>query len=198
MPATAALIGGGVNLVGGLIKGIVGGGQRRRGRKLLNSLQYPTESIPQEEYQNQQLAQQQAASGLPSEQYNNAMRDIQRQQMTAIRNAHDRRGGLGLISTIQQGSNDATNNLNAQDASLRLQNQRNLMNVNNQLAGWKDKVWQNNVLNKYNRDYAYGMGLVGMGNQNFIGGVDQALSGVGQGIYGATMNPNKLLPQYIY
>lgn len=198
MPATAALIGGGVNLVGGLIKGIVGGGQRRRGRNLLNSLQYPTESIPQEEYQNQQLAQQQAASGLPSEQYNNAMRDIQRQQMTAIRNAHDRRGGLGLISTIQQGSNDATNNLNAQDASLRLQNQRNLMNVNNQLAGWKDKVWQNNVLNKYNRDYAYGMGLVGMGNQNLMSGIDQGLSGIGQGIYGATMDPSKLQSQYIY
>lgn len=184
MPVTASLIGGGVNLVGGLVKGLFGGGQKRKGKKLLDSLQYPTESIPQEEIENQNLARQQAATGLPSEQYANAMKNIQRQQLTALRGAHDRRGGLGLIGGIQQGTNDATLNLDTADARQKIANQNNLMNVNNRLAGWKDKIWQNNVKEKYNRDYSYGMGLLGAGNQNVASGIDQGLSGIGRGLSG--------------
>lgn len=184
MPITSALIGGGANLVGGLIKSIVGSGQKRQGKKILNGLQYPTESIPQEEIENQNLARQQAATGLPSEQYNNAMRDIQRQQLVAIRSAHDRRGGLAAISGIQAGTNDATNNLNAIDAQQKIRNQNQLMGVNNTLASWKDKVWQNNVRDKYNQDRSYAMGLIGVGNQNFVGGIDQGLAGVGKAASG--------------
>lgn len=182
MPVT--LIGGGANLVGGIIKGIVGAGQKKQGKKILNGLQYPTESIPGEIVQNKNLAEQQAAAGLPSEQYNNAMRDIQRQQLMAIRSAHDRRGGLAAVSGIQQGTNDATNNLNSIDAQQKIRNQNQLMNANNTLAGWKDKIWQNNVMGKYNQQYNYGMGLLGMGNQNFVGGIDQGLAGVGKAASG--------------
>lgn len=184
MPVTAGLIGGGAKLLGGLFKGIVGGGQKRKGRKLLNSLTDPVEAIPQEEIENQNLARQQAATGLPSDQYANAMKNIQRQQLVALRGAHDRRGGLGLIGGIQQGTNDATLNLDVADSKQRIANQNNLMNVNNRLAGWKDKVWQNNVKDKYNRDRSYAMGLIGSGNQNVASGLDDAISGAGMGANG--------------
>lgn len=184
MPATSEIIGGIASGVGGFIKGIIGSGQKHKGRKLLKSLTDPVESVPQEEIENQNLARQQAATGLPSEQYANAMKNIQRSQLMAIRGAHDRRGGLGLIGGIQQGTNDATLNLDVADAKQKLANQNNLMNVNNRLSTWKDKVWQNNVRDKYNRDRSYAMGLIGSGNQNISSGLDSAISGTGMAANG--------------
>lgn len=182
-----SLISGGTNLLGGLFKGIVGLGQKRKGNKLLNSLQYPTEQLPDELRQNQIAAQQDAATGLPSQQYANAMKNIQRQQLFAIRGAHDRRGGIGAVSGIQQQSNDASLNLDALDASKFQANRMNLQNVNNQVAGWKSRLFNMNVRDKYLQDRSYGMDLLGAGNQNFAGGVDQGISGaadIGRGLFG--------------
>lgn len=189
MPVTTGLVIGGA---GALIKGLVGAKQKREGKKILNGLQYPTEQVPQEEIENQNLARQQAATGLPSEQYANAMKNIQRQQLLAIRGAHDRRGGLGAISGIQQGTNDATLNLDTADAKQKISNQQNLMNVNNRLASWKDKVWQNNVMGKYNQQYAYGNSLLGVGNQNVSNGLDQAIGSFGTGAAGFYGNTSGL------
>lgn len=197
MPVAA--ISAGTQAVGGIIKSIIGAGQKRQGRKLKNSLIYPTESVPQEEIENQKLARQQAATGLPSEQYSNAMQNIQRQQLMALRGAHDRRGGLGAISSIQQGTNDATLNLDSADARQKILNQNQLMSVNNRLAGWKDKVWQNNIKDKYTRDYGYAMGLIGAGNQNIMSGIDQTLGGAASGansLYGSSSSSDGGLNPY--
>lgn len=187
MPATAALIGGGASLLGGAIKGLVGSGQKKQGNQILNGLTYPDEQMPDEINQNKIAAQQQAATGLPSEQYQNAMKNIQQQQLLSIQSAQNRRGGLGAISGIQQGTNDATLNLNAKDAQMKLANQQNLQNVNNQVAGWKSRLFNSNVRDKYNQQYSYGMGLLGAGNQNLYAGVDQGVAGAGRfasGLFG--------------
>lgn len=197
MPIKAAQ--SGEQQIAGLIKTFIGAGQKRKGTKLLKGLVYPDEQIPQEEIENQQLARQQAATGLPSEQYANAMKNIQRQQLTALRGAHDRRGGLGAIAGIQQNTNDATLNLDTADARQKILNTNQLMNVNNRLAGWKDKVWQANIKDKYNRDYGYAQSLIGYGNQNAMAGIDQTLAaqanagsslfGLGNGGGGNELNP---------
>ena len=64
-----------------------------------------------------------------------------------------------------------------QNANARLKNQNTLYGINNQVAGWKDKVWRNNVADKWNRKYQYGQSLVGAGNQNLTGGIDQLAAG---------------------
>lgn len=176
------LISGGVGLVGGLVKGILGGGQKRKGKKLLNSLQFPEEQLATELTENQNIARQRASQGLPSEQYATAMKGIQRNQLSAFKQAKDRRGGLGSIATIQQGTNDASLNLNAKDAAMRVDNEGRLMDVNNQIAGWKSKLFDLNKRDKYKNDYNYAMGLIGSGNQNIAGGIDQAVAGIGQGV----------------
>jgi len=167
----------GANAASGLISGITGLIQKGKANKMLKKLQYPTESMPNEIIQNQRLAQTRAAEGLPSEQYNQAMKNIQRQQLMALRGAHDRRGGLGSLSAIQQGTNDSTLNLDVANAQQRLANEGQLMNVNNQVAGWKSRLFNSNVRDKYNRDYNYAMGLLGMGNQNLVGGIDKISAG---------------------
>lgn len=186
------VIGIGAGLAVGLIKGLVGAKQKREGKKILNGLEYPTEQVPGEVMENQNLLRQQAATGLPSEQYANAMKNIQRQQLVALRGAHDRRGGLGSIAGIQQGTNDATLNLDTADAKQKIANQNNFISGNNRLASWKDKVWQNNVMGKYNQQYQYGMGLLGAGNQNASNGLDQAIGGIGTGAAGFYGNTSGL------
>lgn len=164
---------GGAGIVGGLLKGIVGGGQRKQGKKILaqaDKLGAFNEQVPTE-------ITNAAATGLPSEQYNQAMQNIQQQQLMAIQGAHNRRAGIGSIAGIQGATNAANLNLDVKNAMARQQNQL-------RLGSWKDKVWQNNVKGKYNQQYNYGMGLLGAGNQNLVSGIDQGLAGVGSAAYG--------------
>lgn len=171
------LIAGGLQALGGIGSALFGGGQRRRAKRALANLPYPVYDIPKEVFQNKSLATQMASEGMPSQQYAQGQQNILRQQNNAIRSAQDRRSGIGLIDKIQRASNDATLNLDVEDAKMKQQNQRQLMDVNNQVAGYRDKAFDWNKKNKYLQDRAYYMSQLGAGNQNIMSGVDRFLGG---------------------
>jgi len=178
MPVTAGLVAGGAKVLSGIIGGIRGGKQKREGEALLSTLSYPKQSIPTAILENQANAKQMANEGLPSEQYNRAMNNLKRQQAAAIFGSKNKRGGLMAIPAIQQQPIDATLKLDTADAEARRRNQLNLQSVNNTVGGWQDKVWDNNVKQKYIKDYNYAMGLIGRGKQNIANAIDQGLSGL--------------------
>jgi hypothetical protein len=169
-----ALIGGIAQGVSGLISGIAGIAQKREGNRLLKRA--GEETVPQELLANQIQAQSMANEGLPSQQYNNAMKNIQRQQLLALRGANDRRGGLATVSTTQQLASDALQKLDVSDAQARRENQRFAMGVNNQVGNFKHNIWE--------RKYNYAQGLRGYGNQNIIGGLDKLTAAGGSLAYG--------------
>lgn len=177
----------------GLFGGLFGGGQKRQANKMLKGLQYPTYDIPAEVLQNQRMAQARANSGLPSAQYNQAFQNIQRSRNNAIKNASDRRSALYGISTATQAANDSTLGLDVADAQQRIQNEKQLMDTNNITAQYQDKKWQNNIKDKYDRDYNYAMSLKGSGQQNVLNGVDKGIGGLSQVAYGLFGNKT---PQY--
>lgn len=166
------------NLIGGTIQGITGFFQKKKGNKILKDNPRPTYAIPTEVLANQEAAKQMADEGLASQQYSNAQKNIQRQQVAALANAQDRKLGGALIGGIQQKSNDAMGDLDVADAQARRQNQLNLQNVNNQVASYRDKAFDWNQRQKYIQNYNYGMGLVGQGNANLYGGIDKLASGL--------------------
>jgi hypothetical protein len=84
------------------------------------------------------------------------------------------------LPQIQRGSNNAFGNLNAQDATMRQQNQRTLYGINSEVGKYRDKEFDINRMQPYQRDYSYAMGLLGAGNQNMIGGLDKMFAGGGQ------------------
>lgn len=179
MPGEEQIVGAVSQGIGSLINLGVGIAQRAKGKKLLKQLgEAPAESIPNEILQNQKQAQLNANVGLPSEQYNNAMKNLQRNQMIALRGASDRRGALSILSNSQQAMDDGTLKLDVADANARMQNQRTLYGINNTVGNWRDKIWQNNVNNPYMRKYQYAQSLLGAGNQNATTGADQ-LAGAG-------------------
>lgn len=167
------------NIAGGLVSGITGYFQRRKAKKELSKLQRPEYSIPNEVLQNQKMAQQAANEGLPSQQYNQAMQNIQKQQSRALSAASSRRGALMALPGLQQQANDQLLNLDIKDAQARTANQQQLYGVNSQVAGYRDKAFNINQMQPYQENKNYYNSLLGAGNQNLMSGIDKAASGVG-------------------
>lgn len=168
------------NIGGGLIGGIAGYFQRRKAKKMLNNLHQPTYTIPNEVLQNQKMAQQAANEGVASQQYSNAMKGFRQTEANALAGSLDRRSALMALPKIQQQTNASIGNLDAQDDAIRQQNRRTLYGVNSQVAGYRDKAFDINQMQPYQRDYSYAMGLLGAGNQNLLSGADKILAGGGQ------------------
>lgn len=173
IPGVGTLIGG----VGGAAVGLVSGlFAKKKAKNILGQNPYPTEAMPPEVLANQQIAQGAATEGMPSEQYQAAQKSIQRNQASAVSASSTAPGGaVRNIGAIQEASNDATGQLNAQSAEMRRQNIGQLLGVNSQVASWKDKLFDWNSRQKYIQNYNYGMGLLGQANQNIMGGVDKLL-----------------------
>jgi hypothetical protein len=167
-----SLILGGGQLLGGLFSGLIGGGQRRQGKELLQRSPHLAYEIPPE-------AIQAASEGLPSAQYDQAMKNIQRQQAAAISAANERKSGLSTISKTQALTNDAMGELDAQNAAARMSNQR-------VLSQYRDKAWS--VKDRQRQeDRAYAYGLMGAGGQNIASGIDKGIAGfggIGYGLFG--------------
>lgn len=169
IPIAGGLIGGGISLVSGLI-------QKKKANRLLAQNPFPIEGMPNEVLANQQIAQGAATQGLPSEEYAQAQKNIQRNQAAQLATVQTSPGGaVRNIGAIQQNSNDANANLTAQSAAMRQQNIAQLLGVNNQVASWRDKLFDWNSKTKYAQNYNYGMGLLGQGNANVMAGIDKGL-----------------------
>lgn len=171
--AGAAVVGAGVSIY----KGIK---QKQQAKSLINDSPRPSEAIPEEELANQRMAQNMSLEGLPSAQYEQAKKNIQRQQAAAVSATQDRRSGVANIGAIQQGTNDAYGNLDAANAGARRQNQLSLMGVNDKIAGYRDKIFDWNQRQKYIQNQNYAMSLLGSSNANIYGGADKLLGGLFQ------------------
>src|SRR5580700_9035176 len=95
VPLIGSTVGGLISLAGGLV-------QAGKARRLNKQNPYPTMPVPAEALANQQAAEQMAAEGMPSAQYQAANKNIQRQQAAAIADAQSRRSGGSAVPIIQQ------------------------------------------------------------------------------------------------
>lgn len=176
-----AIIGGVVGILGtgyGIYSGVK---QKSKAKKELARLneEQPIESLPKEILESQELASLRSKTGLPTEQYNMAMKNIQRQQAKTLKAANDRRMGLNVLSTIDDNAQRAIGNLDVQNAIARQKNEKVLMDVNNQVGNYKRGVYDRNVRQVWNRNFDYNMGLLGQGNQNISDSIGSGLNLVG-------------------
>jgi len=144
----------------------------------------PSYQIPQEFMQNAALAKNMAQIGMPQQQYNNQQNAINSNQASGIQ-ALNRSANPGSgIASVVRASNDANNNLNAQDAMARQQNQRYFIGQNAQLGQQRLAQQQYNDFDRYTENYNESAALKGAANQNLQNGVN-GLSNVAMGL--ATM-----------
>lgn len=188
-----------VGVIGTATSLIVGGTQKRKAKKELAKLnaEKPIETLPEEIKQSQELANLRAKTGLPSEQYNMAQKNIQRQQQRALRGAADRKMGLAMLPYLDDNANRAMEKLDANNANARRENERTLLDVNTQVGNWKKGLYDRNVRQIWNRNFDYNMGLLGQANDNIMQGINSGINvaggiagkyagggGGGQGLFG--------------
>lgn len=187
---------GAVVAVGGATYGIVNSenqkSKAKRKQKELDGMK-PRDEMPVELIKNQELAELRSKTGLPAEQYAMAQRAIQRQQSRTLRSASDRRMGLGLLASVDDNANRAQGNLDSQNAQARLNNERNLMGVNSQVASWKTAK-NNRDLARWDNEYDYARAVEGSANQNkansIMSGINAAGLVAGAAYKGASGNSN--------
>jgi len=158
--------------------------QKRRGRHQQEALdkeraiQDARDVLPKELEQNRQLASLRSKTGLPTEQYAMAQKAIQRQQARTLKSASDRRMGLGLLASIDDNANKAQGNLDVANAQARLNNERNLMGINKDVASWKiAKV--NRDLSQWNQKMDYAKAVEGSGRQNQANAIMSGINAAG-------------------
>lgn len=143
--------------------------QNHSANSIENQMQYPTAPIQSEYTQNLNQAQNIAQTGIPAPAYNNQLNSIQRSQAGGLaalsRSANP---GANVASIVRQGD-DATNQLNSQDAMMRNQNLMGLLNARLQLAQQKDKAWDWNYQQRYLSNLAKANQIRGAANSNING-----------------------------
>jgi hypothetical protein len=139
----------------------------------------PVEKLPPELLENQTNARIASQTGMPSQQYNAAMQNIQRTQAKAIRDAQGRRVGGAMATAVQDNTNNALLDLDVQNAKQRVANQRTLIGVNKDISGTKRDIFNRDARQAYEAKYNYAMSLLGAGNMNIANGVNAGLSAVG-------------------
>lgn len=171
MAAGLMALGMGINVANSLF----GAFQLMRGLSQANRNKRPEYNIPQEIGQNLNQAQMLAQQGLPMEQYNRAMANIDRNAAFGLRGMSDRRGGLVGLADLNQTTNDAYNNLAMQDAQARMNNIAQLYNARSTMANYRDKAFEINQMQPYLQQAQAAQGMQGAGLQNIMGG----LQGIG-------------------
>jgi len=151
-----------------LAKGLTGIVQGLKARKLDKQNPFPTENANPIFQKNAAIAENMARTGLPQQQYNNALNNIQR-NTAGVLTSFGRSGNKGGLASILRGSNDAVLNLDAQDANARMQNQRFAFGQRTNLAQEENRVFDWNKRQKFLMLKTQSEALKGAGMQNLMG-----------------------------
>lgn len=145
--------------------------------------QRPAYQIPAEYQQNVNIAKQMAQIGMPQQQYNNQVNAINQNQAGAIvAQNNSANPGANLASIVRQG-NQATGNLNAQDAAAKQTNQRFAIGQNGLMGQQKLAQQQYNNFDKYTENFNQAQAYRGAANANFQNAATGAAQMAG-GLYG--------------
>lgn len=167
-------IGLGIAGAGLIVGGVESDIEAHKANQIQAGLKDPTYNIPEQFYQNREIARQMAQIGLPQQQYNNATNNIDQNQAAAI-TALNRSGnpGAGITSVVRQG-NQAKAKLDAEDAQARENNQRYFINQNAQVGNQELAKQQSDVFDKFTRDFNQMQAYRGASQQNLNNTISSA------------------------
>lgn len=175
-----------------IFKGVEGLVQKSEANSIDKKNPFPTYNIPEQYNQNVAQAQAMAQEGIPRAAYNQQLTAINQNQAGGLAAAgQSANPGAGIASIVRQGD-QATGQLNAQDALQRNRNLLTLLQERQTLAQQKDKAWDWNFQQKYLGNLAKSQALRASGNQNLSSGLSElggtALSLNNMGAFDGTGN----------
>ncbi len=146
---------GGLLIAGaGLAYGAVNSAiKEHKANKIAEGLKDPVYQIPDAFKQNREIARQMAQRGLPQQQYNNTVNGIDQNNAAGLATlSRSANPGAGVTAVTRQADN-ARNNLDAEDAQARENNQRYFIQQNGAYGNQELQKQQNDVYDKYTRDF---------------------------------------------
>ena len=183
-----ALAGMGGSLLGaglGLFQTLHSNKLYNEGLDIYNRTPFPQYTIPSEEEENKALATTMAMTGMPEAQRAEAENAIGRNQAFGLNALQSGRGGAGDVNALVGEANDANLKLAGMSAQERLANQGKLLQVNNQVAGYRDKAFQINKLQRYLMRIGMASSLMGSGAQGVNSGLNMIGTSLGSAAQGA-------------
>lgn len=151
------------------VQNVVGVYQYEKGKREDARNIRPDYQIPDEIKNNLTQAQMMALEGLPAEQKQQYIQNLQRSANFSMNAISSRKGGLAGLAGAQQQQNDAYGNLLSADANARMQNQKQAMQAGDVMAQYKDQQFKLNKLNPYYELKAKDEALMGAGIKNIVG-----------------------------
>jgi len=168
-------IGMGISAAAGIAQSIQGIGQVSKSRKEMENLTKPEYIIPQEIAQNLTDAEQRQYYGLPDAQKREFLNSMQQSTTDALRSSATRRGGLQMVSNIQEQQNQMSNQLMLQDIQAREAKVGQLMDARREMAQQRLQKFAHEY-SDYSSQLDYLRSQESAGIQNIFGGVDQLAS----------------------
>jgi len=108
-----------------------------------------TYRIPTEIGQNLSEANQRALQGLPQEQKQEYLNNLQRSNAYSLSSLGDLNAGIRGVAGANEQFNQGNENLLAQDSAARANNQNAVYGFRQNMADYKDMAWKHNVDNPY-------------------------------------------------
>ncbi len=171
MAALTSMIGGAIQGTVGLVQAGFGLSQYKKGVKAAEALVRPVYEIPPEIAQNLSQAEMAALEGLPAEQKQQFVENIQRGGQQALGSLSDRGLGVAGAGGIFQQQTDAYRDLLAADVGARREAQADVASARLTQAGFKERAFDINVFQPYTQSYLEAQALQGAGLQNIGGGL---------------------------
>ena len=172
----AAVIVGGVSLGLGIYQTVKSNNAKK-------DLDRPDYTRPSEIKGNPGIAEQVMYEGMPESAKQAYTRQIQRQQAAMLQSQGSLNAGLSGLAAANVSAADATSRMHIEDAKMKLQGKKLMMDSNREQAGYTDREFSYDYQNYLeDRDYAYAMQAAGM--QNMAKGLDygaSAVAGIGGG-----------------
>jgi len=177
MSLTLLAIGLGISAAAGIGQSIQGIGQVSKSRKEMENLTKPEYIIPDEIKQNLTDAEQRQYYGLPDAQKREFLNNMQQSSTDALRSSATRRGGLQMVSNIQEQQNQMSNQLMIQDVQAREAKVSQLVDARREMAQQRIQKFAHEF-SDYSSQLDYLRSQESAGIQNIFGGIDQVASTV--------------------
>lgn len=172
----ASMIGGATEGTAGIAQTVGGYALYKKGKEALEALVRPEFEIPEEIRQNLTQAQLLALEGLPTEQKQQFVENIQRTMQSGLASLQERGTGLAGVTTLAQQQMDAYRTLLGQDVAARQAGQAGLAQARGTMAGFKERQFDINLMQPYIQDYLTAEAEMGAGLTNIFGGVSTIAS----------------------
>jgi hypothetical protein len=143
--------------------------QTQKAKKLAEQAgERPDYEIPESVKSALGTAQLKSLQGVPGEVKSQMLQEMDRSRMASLRQVNERRGGLGVVSQLDQNQQDAIRQMGIMDIQQREKNVQGLQDMRMKMAGFEDKQFAHELTGWEQQSQA-AAAMKGAGMQNIAG-----------------------------